>query len=90
MLEVENLAGKETGSVPEHAFKYPYSDPASKGNTKKSQPLYLAAGKKACAGRNPSYQLVPFSFEEKLFVLCLSESLLPLLRVIFLAYCVPL
>lgn len=71
MLEVENLAGKETGSVPEHAFKYPYSDPISKGNTKKAQPLYLAAGKKVRAVRNPSYQLVPFSFEEELFVLCL-------------------
>lgn len=47
MLEVESLAGEETGSVPEHAFKYPYSDPASKGNVKKGRPLHLAAGKEA-------------------------------------------
>lgn len=47
MLEVESLAGEETGSVPEHAFKYPYSDPASKGNAKKGRPLHLAAGKEA-------------------------------------------
>lgn len=47
MLKVENLAGKESGPVPEHAFKYLYSDPVSKGNTKKAQPLYLAAGEKA-------------------------------------------
>lgn len=47
MLKVENLAGKETGPVPEHAFKYLYSDPVCKGNTKKAQPLYLAAGGKA-------------------------------------------
>lgn len=62
----------------------------SKSNTKKAQPLRLAAGKKAHAGRNPSYQLVAFSIEEELFVLCLSESLPPLLRVIFLACYVPL
>ena len=71
MLEVENLAGKETGSMPEHAFKYPYSDLVSKGDAKKAQPLRLAAGEKARTGRHPSYQLVLFSFEEELFVLCL-------------------
>lgn len=86
MLEVENLAGKETGSVPEHAFKYPYSDPVSKGSTKKAQPFTWLLGRKRVLEDIHLISWCHFPLKRS-SLSCAIESLL---WAVFLACCAPL
>lgn len=86
VLKVENLAGKETGSMPEHTFIYPILIPFPKAILRKLNFFAWLLGRKPVLEGIHLISLCHFPLQRSSLSF---ESLLPLLPLMFLARRVP-